>query len=189
MSTRILGYGYKTRYACDAVIYTEGPSDWKGLCNQRLRWKFGRILTFIKHRKLFFSRNKKYNPYLTFLLLPVAVYAEITLLFEGLLLSVFYGYTIFSNDYLPLVFVISFLSVIIILQIIFDARSRFHKNLLLLAPVAWIIFYIIDVVEFQALYRSLNKLWKRESLEWQKWSRTGVEDHSLLSEEPEPVQI
>lgn len=58
MSTRILAHGYKTRYATDAIVYTEGPSDWKGLCDQRLRWKFGRILTFIKYQKLFFSVKK-----------------------------------------------------------------------------------------------------------------------------------
>jgi cellulose synthase/poly-beta-1,6-N-acetylglucosamine synthase-like glycosyltransferase len=55
MSTRILRCSYKTRYAADAVVYTECPPDIKGLSNQRLRWKYGRILTFIKHRQLFFS--------------------------------------------------------------------------------------------------------------------------------------
>jgi len=174
MSTRILGAGYKTRYAADAVVYTEGPSNFKDLFNQRLRWKFGRLLTFIKHRNLFFSCNKMHSPYLTFLLLPLAVYAEITLLFEALLLAVFYAYTIHTNDYIPLVFVISFICFVIIIQIIVDSKSRFHSNLLILAPVAWIIFYIIDAVEFQALVRSLIRLKKKQSVEWQKWVRLGL---------------
>jgi len=174
MSTRILAHGYNTRYAADAIIYTEGPSDWRGLCEQRLRWKFGRLMTFIKHRKLFFSCKKEHNSYLTFLLLPVAVYAELALLFEAVLLSIFFGYTVYTNDYLPLVFIISFITVIISLQIIVDPKSHFHKNLLILAPVAWIIFYIVDIVEFQALYRSLKLLIKRRSMEWQKWARVGL---------------
>ena len=178
MSMRILAFGYKTRYAADAVVHTEGPSDIQGLFNQRLRWKYGRLLTFIKHRKLFFSHKKIHHPYLTFLLLPLAVYAEITLLFEGLLLAIFYGYTIYANDFMPLVFVILFISSVITLQIIYDACSRFHSNLFLLAPVVWIIFYIIDIVEFQALIRSLKKLWKREDLHWQKWVRVGLENQS-----------
>lgn len=173
MSTRILAHGYKTRYAANAVVYTEGPSDWHGLCNQRLRWKFGRILTFIKHRRLFFS-VKQHNPYLTFLLLPIAVYAEFTLLIEGILLAIFLGHTIMTNDYFPVIFVILFVCSVVILQIIFDTKAYFHRNLLLLAPVAWIIFCIIDAVEFQALCRTILRLGKREALAWQTWSRGGL---------------
>ena len=176
MSTRILNCGYKTRYASDAIIYTEGPSDWKSLCNQRLRWKFGRLFTFIKHKNLFFSIHKQHHPYLTCLLLPVSVYVEITLLFEGFLLAVFFGYTIYAGEYMTLVFFILFISSLISVQILIDARSHFHCNLLMLAPVAWIIFYIIDLVEFQALCRSLNRYWKKENLQWQKWSRVGLEN-------------
>jgi len=179
MSTRILAHGYKTRYASDAVVHTEGPCDLNSLFNQRLRWKYGRLLTFIKHRRLFFSSKKNHHPYLTFLLLPLAVYAEITLLFEGLLLAIFYGYTIYANDYMPLVFMIVFISSVITLQIFYDSCSHFHSNLFILAPIAWIIFYIIDVVEFQALVRSLNTLWKKEDLQWQKWVRVGLENHSF----------
>ena len=107
MSTRILSRGYKTRYAADAMVYTEGPSDLKGLCNQRLRWKHGRILTFIKHRKLFFSPRQRHNPYLTFFLLPMAVYAEFLLLMELVLLGSFFVYTACTSDYLPLACVVT----------------------------------------------------------------------------------
>lgn len=179
MSTRILAQGYKTRYAADAVVFTEGPSDFKSLCSQRLRWKFGRILTFIKHKKLFFSTQKKHNPYLTFFLLPLAVYAELALLLEGLSLTAFYAYTIYTNHYMPLVFVISFMTLVICLQVIFDSKARFHSNLIILAPVAWLLFYFIDLVEFQALYRSLKRLVNREQLQWQKWVRVGLLSRSI----------
>ncbi len=174
MSTRILAHGYKTRYAVDAIVYTEGPSDWKGLCDQRLRWKFGRFLTFIKHRKLFFSLKKQHNSYLTFILLPISVYVELTLLLEGFLLALFFGYTITTNDYLPLVLVILLMCLVMVLQIIIDPKAYFHSNLLVLAPVVWIVFYIMDIVEFQALYRSLIRLAKGEGIIWQKWSRGGL---------------
>lgn len=174
MSTRILAHGYKTRYAADAVVYTEGPATWRGLFNQRLRWKYGRLLTFIKHRKLFLSCNKKHNAYLTFLLLPLAVYSELALLFEAVLLFIYYSFAIYTNDYLPLLIIILFVSSVVTLQIVFDPKSRFHRNLLILAPVAWLVFYIIDAVEFQALCRSLKRLMKREALAWQKWVRLGL---------------
>jgi len=184
MSTRILAHGYKTRYAADAVVYTEGPATWTGLCNQRLRWKYGRLLTFIKHRKLFFSCNKKQNIYLTFLLLPLAVYTELALLFEAVLLTIFYGYTIYTNDYLPLLILIFFVSSIIALQIAFDPMSHFHRNLLVLAPVAWLVFYIIDAVEFQALCRTLKRLLKRQDLIWQKWVRVGLPGALQIAKKP-----
>jgi len=179
MSTRILSAGYKTRYAADAVVYTEGPADWKGLCDQRLRWKFGRLLTFIKHKNLFFSGKKQHNPYLTCLLLPAALYAELALLFEGLLLTVFFAYTIYFNDYLPLLLVISFLALVVTTQIALDVSARSHANLLLLAPVAWLVFYVIDIIEFQALYRSLKRFIKREELQWQRWVRVGLINQTI----------
>ncbi len=175
MSMRILAHGYKTRYAADAIVYTEAPSDWKGLCDQRLRWTFGRMLTFIKHRQLFFSLKKQHNSYLTFLLLPIAVYAELTMLLRGGVFVVFFSYTIIANDYLPLVFAILFMCSIMVLQIIMDRKAYFHCNLLVFAPVAWIVFWFTGIVEFQALYRSLLRLVKREDLTWQKWSRGGIE--------------
>lgn len=182
MSTRILAHGYKSRYAADAVVFTEGPSELQGLCNQRLRWKFGRLLTFVKHKNLFFSTSKQHSSYLAFLLLPVAVYAEFTLLIEGPLLTIFYGYTFYTDNYFPLVFMMGFICALVSIQIIFDAKSRFHRNLFLLAPVAWIIFYLIDIVEFQALYRSLKRFVKRENLQWQQWVRVGVLSKSVDSD-------
>ena len=174
MSMRILAHGYKTRYAADAIVYTEAPSDWNGLCDQRLRWKFGRLLTFLKHPKLFFSFKKKHNAYLVFILLPIALYAELILLFEGVLWAFLVSYTIFTNIYTPLVFGILLLCAVMLVQIIMDHKASLHRNLLFLAPVAWIVLFIMDIVEFQALCRSLSCLVKRKALTWQKWSRGGL---------------
>jgi poly-beta-1,6 N-acetyl-D-glucosamine synthase len=174
ISTRMLSLGYRTCYAADAVVYTEGPSTIQGLFNQRLRWKFGRLLTFYKHRHLFFSTQKRHNPYLSFFILPIAIYAEVILFFEGVMLTIFYAYTFYTNDFFPLVFVILLLTSVIFLQVLTDTKFRFHKNLLLLAPAAWIVFYFIDIVEFQALIRSIKRLVKRENIQWQKWARVGV---------------
>ena len=174
ISTRLLANGYKTRYAANAVVFTEGPSDWESLCSQRLRWKFGRLQTYAKHSTLFFNPSKSYNPYLTFLILPVALYVELILLLEPILLTVFYAYTILANDYWPLALMISFSATIIWMQILCDSKPNFHRNLILLAPVAWIVFYVVDLVEFQALCRSINRLAKKQNLEWQSWTRVGI---------------
>jgi biofilm PGA synthesis N-glycosyltransferase PgaC len=180
MSTRILSHGYKTRYAADAVVYTEGPSDFMGLCDQRLRWKYGRILTFIKYRKLFFSMRPTHNPYLTFLLLPMAVYAEFLLLIEAFMLASFFIYTVCTSDYTPLAFVVAMLSAVVGVQVLADSKRRFHRNLVLLAPVTWLVFYALDMIELQALFRSLKRLVTRQELKWQRWVRVGILNNACI---------
>ncbi|NVJ66233.1 MAG: glycosyltransferase family 2 protein [Gammaproteobacteria bacterium] len=177
ISMRILGHGFKTRYAHDAVIYTEGPSDWKGLCNQRLRWKYGRILTYKKHKELFFNQRHK-NPYLSWLVLPLSLYAELILLFQVALVTLFFSYSFISGDYLPMLIMMAISTSMVTLQIRLDSKKEFHNNLLPLIPIAWLLLYAIDFVELQALTRSIKRIVKRQTLEWQKWSRVGLNQES-----------
>lgn len=174
LSTRLQHAGYAVRYAADAVVYTEGPSDFTGLCRQRLRWKYGRLLTFYKYRDLFFSLRRGHNPYLSFFVLPIALFADITLFFEGVLLTVFYAYTFLTNDYVPLAIVITVLAAVVSLQIISDSKRRYHYNLFLLAPGAWLLFYAVDFVEYRALLESTYRLLTKRGLAWQRWVRQGV---------------
>ncbi len=175
LSTRLQDVGYKVRYAAHAIIYTEGPSDFRALCQQRLRWKYGRLITFNKYRHLFFSLSKHHNKYLSFLILPIALFAEILLFFEGLLLTVFYTYTFYTKDFMPLLFVIALLTFVILMQILSDPKKRYHSNLIFIAPGAWILFYVMDIVEYIALLGSLKKLLIGEEIKWQKWNREGLE--------------
>jgi cellulose synthase/poly-beta-1,6-N-acetylglucosamine synthase-like glycosyltransferase len=174
LSTRLQDKGYHVRYAADAIVYTEGPSNIKGLCQQRLRWKFGRLQTFYTYRHLFFSIKRQHNRYLTFLILPIALFAEILLFFQGFLMTAFFAYTFYTSDYAPLAFVILLLTSVICLQIISDPNRRYHRNLFLLAPSGWVIFYIVDLVEYQALVRSIWKFITKKSPSWQVWQRVGV---------------
>lgn len=174
ISTRLLGMGYQCRYAPDAIVYTEGPSDLKSLCNQRLRWKYGRFQTFIKHRKLFFNSRQTRNNYLSWLLLPTALYAELLLLLELPLLSLFFTYVIYTGDYVTLSLSILVISALVSFQTSCDYQPRFHLRMLCYAPIAWLIWYIVDAVEFQALIRSLKRLKRNETLQWQTWVRTGL---------------
>ncbi|WP_286237446.1 glycosyltransferase [Neptuniibacter halophilus] len=175
LSTRLLARGYKCRYAPNAIIYTEGPSDLKGLCNQRLRWKYGRFQTFYKHRSLFFNSSQSRNRYLSWLLLPTALYAEILLFLELPLLTAFFAYVAITGDYLSLGLAICLISLLISFQASYDYQPRYHQRLLLFAPVAWLIWYLVDAVEFQALIRSIKRLIRNEELKWQTWVRKGID--------------
>ncbi|HSR87528.1 MAG TPA: hypothetical protein VLL07_01130, partial [Pontiella sp.] len=66
------------------------------------------------------------------------------------------------------------------IQVVTDPKARFHRNLLWIAPVAWLVFYAVDIVEFQALIRSLRRLATGKELKWQKWVRVGVLDNAGL---------
>ena len=53
-----------------------------------------------------------------------------------------------------------------------------------LAPAAWLVFYAVDLVEFQALVRSLKRLATRKELKWQRWVRVGVIGEGCISRQP-----
>jgi len=174
MSTRIQNAGYKIEYAPEAIVYTEGPTELDGLFKQRLRWKYGRFLTFYKYRKLFFSIKSIHSRPLTILVLPIAFFAEILLFFEWILLVIFYGYTFYANDYLPIVINMILVTCVVLIQILTDTKRRWHANLFVLAPIAWCLFYFIDFVEYQALVRSIARIVRGQGVTWQRWNRSGV---------------
>ena len=174
LSTRLQRHGYRVGYAADAVVHTEGPSDLPGLCRQRLRWKHGRLLTFHKHRCLFASLEPGHSRILAWLIMPVALYAELLLLVEPVLLSAFLGYTLLTFDFAPLATFVALLALVIAVQVASDVRRREHLRLLAFAPVAWLLFYWLDAVEYQALTRSIGRLVTGRAVEWQRWRRDGV---------------
>lgn len=174
MSTRIQNAGMKIEYAPDAIIYTEGPTELFGLARQRLRWKHGRLLTFFKYKNLFFSTKREHSAFLTWLVLPIALFSESVLFLEPALIVAFYGYVLYAHDFLALILSVSVICFVVVLQVLTDTKRRENINLLPLAPIAWCLFYVIDFIEYQALLRSLWKLAKGQQVVWQKWTREGV---------------
>jgi len=100
------------------------------------------------------------------------------------MLGAFFVYTFVTSDYMPLAFVIGLLTAVVGMQILVDPKIRFHRNLFLLAPAAWLVFYAIDLVEFQALVRSLKRLATRKELKWQRWVRVGVIGEACIGRQP-----
>lgn len=174
LSVRIQSAGMKIVYAQDAIVYTEGASDIRGLMKQRLRWKRGRFETFSEHKKLFFSKEKKHNKMLSWVILPLAIFGEIQLSFEIFFLLFLYAFSYLSNDYSPLISGIVVVSSMFAVQIGFDNRKETRLSFILLAPIGWLLFYMSTFVETQALIKSLWGYMKGTELKWQKWDRSGV---------------
>lgn len=172
LSVRIQRAGMKIVYADKAVIYTEGASDLGGLMKQRLRWKRGRIDTFKEHKALFFSTDRRHAKALSWLVLPIALLGDIVLIFEPLFMVAFYAIGIMTNNFAPFL-VIMALSAFMAL-IIFAFEREHDLRLLLLAPIAWFLFYVIALVEINALFRSLWGIARNKEVLWQRWQRQGI---------------
>lgn len=174
MSTRIQSAGFRIGYAPHALVYTEGPSDLGGLCRQRLRWKYGRFLTFWKYRRLFFSLQKEHRRFLSLVTLPVALLSEVMLFFQWIFLALSLFFIALSGHWVAFFAYNMVFSFVVLFQIVTDVRKIDTVRLLPLVPFAWLIFLFIDMIEYQALIRSLFRIARGRSVSWQKWKRVGV---------------
>ena len=173
MSMRTKVFGMKSAYAEDVVCYTEGASDLKGLVAQRIRWKKGRLDTFIKYRSLFFSTASEHNAFLSFFILPFSLLMEVQLLFEPVAIAVLIVYSVLTSEYLSLAIGILFIGLVFFVVSLFHV----HRPRPLFAfyfPFFWPLFYMLDWIEYVALYKSVRMIRMRKEIEWQRWERKGI---------------
>ncbi|HVZ76340.1 MAG TPA: glycosyltransferase family 2 protein [Candidatus Paceibacterota bacterium] len=173
LSVRIQEAGMRIVYAADAVVYTEGASELSSLMKQRLRWKRGRFQTFWEHRRLFFSNRARHNKFLTWGVLPLALFGDLELFFEVLFLAFLYIYSTVTHDFSSFISGIIVVSLIFAIQIFDDPRST-RPSLYLLAPIGWLLFYVTTIVEYRALITSLRGMLSGQQIRWQRWERAGL---------------
>lgn len=182
LSVRMQCLGMKIVYAQDAIIYTEGAADFSGLIKQRTRWKRGRFETFIQYRKLFFSTKKEHNKFLSWIVLPLAIFGDAQLFLELFFIAFLFVYSYLTNDYSSFISGIVIVSAMFAAQIVSDMGKQRMSAFILLAPIGWILLYAISFVEFQALVQSLGEFALGKKATWQSWNRHGVfvkqQDHS-----------
>lgn len=175
LSVRIQDAGMRIVYAEDALVYTEGASDLKGLVRQRLRWKRGRFETFRDYAHLFFSTRRHHNKILTFLMLPLALFAEVQLFLEFWFLSVLYVFAFITNDYSSFISGVIVVSSMFFVQMAFDEKSVRKFSFAFLAPIAWLLFYLMTYVETSALIQSIWGFLRKKEVVWQRWQRVGIQ--------------
>lgn len=157
----------------DAIAYTEGPSTISGLLKQRLRWKKGRIDTFIKYRRLFFSRDKKHSKFLTHFLFPITLFYEIALIFEPLLIFTGAYYIYKTADFRGVFFWIGFTVVVQIIIFTFGSKKN-SKSAFMLSPLNFMFSYLLTIVEVYAIYGSIKLVMAGQDVKWQNWNRKGI---------------
>ncbi|MEI6477732.1 MAG: glycosyltransferase family 2 protein [bacterium] len=174
MSLRTRYNGLHSVYAEDVICYTEGASTVMGLLNQRLRWKKGRFDTFVRYRRMFFSLDKRHNRALSWFILPFCLLSESQLLFEPVGLTLLLSYSIISGDYLSLSLGILFIFATYLVIALFD-HEKINLGILFLFPFTWPLFYFLVWVEWLALIKSILMTVRGDEIEWQSWSRTGID--------------
>ena len=174
LSMRIQFSGMKIVYAQDAIVYTEGADDFGGLIKQRIRWKRGRLETFIKYRNLFFSADKKHNKFLSWIVLPLAIFGDMQLFLELFFIVFLFVYSYLTSDYSSFISGIIVVSSMFVVQIASDINKKTFGNLLFLAPIGWVLLYASTFVEFRALIKTFSSYLIGEEVKWQKWDRKGV---------------
>ncbi len=174
LSLRIQVAGLKIVYAADALVYTEGANEIDGLIKQRLRWKRGRFETFFNNPQMFFSLNPIHNKILCWIILPLAYFGELQLFLELFFVGFLYVYSFLIHDFSSFVSGIIVVSSMFFVQIFFDDNRSRKLSFYFLAPIGWLLFYIVTYVEFIALIKSVLGLLTKKELTWQKWQRIGL---------------
>lgn len=177
MTMRLKAHGLKSAYAEDVICFTEGAGNLSGLINQRLRWKKGRLDTFMRYRSLFFSTNKNHNKFMSWFVLPYALLQEIQLFFEPIAFSLLFAYSFISGDYTSLMFGLLFILIIYVV-VSFDNQEGFKPEVILTFPATWFMFYFLVWIEFLALMKSIYMIFRNETITWQKWNRKGIYEMS-----------
>ncbi len=171
ISIKLKSEGHKITYVDDAICITEGASDFKGLLNQRTRWRHG-FLQCIIHRKEFLVQTKK-GYYLTFVELPFALLGIIDILLYPLLL----GFIIFSILTISssAIFVLSYLVLPYSYLLLMDKDLLKNLRLLKYFALIPILFSIVNAIEFVALIKSLYRIVTKKQTNWTNWVRTGID--------------
>jgi cellulose synthase/poly-beta-1,6-N-acetylglucosamine synthase-like glycosyltransferase len=173
LSTRLQVHGCTICFIEDAIAYTEGPSTISGLAKQRIRWKKGRLDTFIEHRELFFSKNKKHSKFLTHFLLPITLFYEIELVIEPFL-TIFGAYYLYETHNATGFFLwIAFTGIINVIAFVFGSKKN-SKIAFAFIPLYFLLSYVLTFIEVFAMYNSIKLLLVRKDVTWQTWNRKGI---------------
>jgi biofilm PGA synthesis N-glycosyltransferase PgaC len=144
-------------YAADVTAQTEGVESFRGLLNQRFRWKYGSLQNVIKYRHLIFNLDRRFTRRLTFYRLPLVIVSELAILFA----PVIWGYVLFitfSEQTLQLIIgAYITITAYTFINLWFDEHIKgWHRvRLSFYAPIMYFIFYIMDLIQFAAVTKCL----------------------------------
>ena len=163
LSMKIVNRGnrrHRLMYGADVAALTEGVETFGALLKQRYRWKYGSLQNLSKYRHLVHSTKRHYTTSLTWYRLPMAVWGEIALLASPILWGYVIYLTLSAHD--PRLIVGAYLTITVytLITLWFDEHISFFERvrLSLYAPLAYVIFYVMDFVQFISIARCVPRL-------------------------------
>jgi cellulose synthase/poly-beta-1,6-N-acetylglucosamine synthase-like glycosyltransferase len=146
-------------YAPDVVALTEGVQTFNDLLKQRYRWKMGNLQNLFKYRSLIGKyAPKQYSRALTMYRLPMALLSEVLLIIEPILLCYIIYLSITYQTFGILIG--AYLTITLYTMSVFwpDEHLSVVEKLKMSLSGLWIyaLFYIMDVVQIYAIFKSLR---------------------------------
>lgn len=143
------------RYASDVIVHTEPVTTYKGLFQQRYRWKLGSLQALFAHKSLIFTSDRRQTKFLSWFRLPLVVWGELMLLLEPFLIVYFLYIAISFRQ--PTLYAISWLAVSFLLAyaVWADEHLSLRKKLRLLffLPIMYNLLIIMTVIQIGAMMK------------------------------------
>lgn len=144
-------------YAEDVLAYTPPVHYFGQLLKQRYRWKYGRFKALFKYHEMMFSKNtKKYTITLSWWKLPKVFFEEFMMLVDPLLLgwAIWLAYHYFDlTTFITLILLYCVFGVASVLPEKMPIKQQLY--LILLSPFAFLMLYVINLVDYVSLIHCL----------------------------------
>ena len=108
-------------------------------------------------------------------------------MFEPMFFTLIWAYTIITGDYMSIGLSSLFILFTFVAAIIFG-DTKVNKLNVFLFPSFWMLFYVLVLVEFFALIKSLDLIMAGEDVKWQNWARKGI-DNTNTSKQVSKIAI
>ena len=150
----------RVAYAADCITYTEAVPSLSSLIQQRYRWKYGRLQTFVKHYRIFFSTKNIYSKQLTWLFLPFSLLMEILFILEPIIVTYIIGSAMYYNRPKSLLMAVTVISMYIWINIwsTYHLSLKEKAKLTFLAPSMYAVLYLLSLAEYMALLKTIITL-------------------------------
>ncbi len=145
-------------YGSDVVVYTEPAPTYKNLLRQRYRWKLGALQAIYLNRKLVFSTQSRHSKMLSWFKLPLALWGEIQLILEPLLIIALFYLAIVNLNPAFYTGACAVVMIVLLFAIWGDEYFSFKEKiaLSLLTPALYPLFYVMTVIQVIAVFKCLS---------------------------------